>query len=78
MNPAVKSMSALFWIGLAVLILGLASLLVPIPRTDETGIQAGGVSIGIETQGEEKVSPILSGVMILAGAGMMIARKVSI
>lgn len=78
MNPAAKSTSVLFWMGLAVLILGLASLLVPIPRTHETGIQAGGVSIGIESQGEERVSPILSGVMILAGASMMIARKVSI
>ena len=78
MNLAAKSTSVLFWMGLAVLILGLASLLVPIPRTQETGIQAGGVSIGIETQGEERVSPILSGVMILAGAGMLIARKVSI
>ena len=78
MNLAAKSTSVLFWMGLAVLILGLASLLVPIPRTQETGIQAGGVSIGIESQGEERVSPILSGVMILAGAGMLIARKVSI
>ena len=78
MNPAAKSMSALFWIGLAVLILGVASLVVPIPRTHETEIQAGGVSIGIGTQGEEKVSPILSGVLILSGAGMMIARKVKV
>jgi hypothetical protein len=78
MNPVARSMSALFWIGLAVLIVGLASLVVPIPRTHEADIQAGGISIGIETQGEEKVSPILSGVMIVGGAGMMIARKVSI
>ena len=78
MNPAAKSMNALFWIGLAVLVLGLASLVVPIPRTHEAGIQAGGVSIGIETQGEEKVSPILSGVMVLGGAGMMFAQKVKV
>jgi hypothetical protein len=78
MNPAAKSMNALFWIGLAVLVLGLASLVVPIPRTHEAGIQAGGVSIGIETQDEERVSPIVRGVMILGGAGMMFAQKVKV
>jgi hypothetical protein len=75
-NPAARS--ALFWIGLAVLIVGLASLVVPIPRTHEAGIQAGGVSIGIETQDHEKVSPILSGVMIVGGAGIMFARKMKV
>ncbi len=69
-------MKALFWIGLVVLILGFASLLVPIPRNEREGFRAGGVSIGIETRHEEKVSPIVSAVMILGGAGMMIATKV--
>ena len=68
-------MKLLFWIGLAVLILGFASLLVPIPRNERHGMQAGGMSIGIETSTEEKVSPIVSAVMILGGAGMMIAGK---
>lgn len=69
-------MKVLFWIGLAVLILGVVSLLVPIPRSEREGFKAGGLSIGIETQHSEKVSPIVGGVMILAGAGMMIAGKV--
>ena len=68
-------MKLLFWIGLVVLILGLASLLVPIPRNERQGIQAGDVSIGVTTQTEEKVSPIVSAVMILGGAGLMIAGK---
>ena len=68
-------MKPLLWIGLVVLFLGLASLLVPIPRSERHGLQAGDVSIGITTQSEEKVSPILSAVMILGGAGLMIAGK---
>ena len=68
-------MKPLFWIGLVVLILGFASLLVPIPRNERHGLQAGDVSIGVTTQTEEKVSPILSAVMILGGAGLMIAGK---
>lgn len=68
-------MKPLLWIGLVVLILGFASLLVPIPRNERHGIEAGDVSIGVTTRTEEKVSPILSAVMILGGAGMMIAGK---
>ena len=68
-------MKPLLWIGLVVLILGFASLVVPIPRSERQGIEAGGVSIGVTTQTEEKVSPILSAVMILGGAGLMIAGK---
>ncbi len=68
-------MKALFWIGTVVLILGLVSLVVPIPRNEREGFKAGGLSVGIETQHEEKVSPIVSAVMILGGAGLMIAGK---
>ena len=68
-------MKVLFWIGLTVLVLGLVSFAVPIPRTEREGIKAGGISIGVETQHSERVSPIVSGVMLLAGAGMMIAGK---
>ena len=68
-------MKPLFWIGLLVLILGFASLVVPIPSNERQGLEAGGMSIGVEVRTEEKVSPILSAVMILGGAGLMIAGK---
>jgi hypothetical protein len=68
-------MKALFWCGLVVLILGIASLVVPLPRSEHSGLQVGGVSIGVETQHSEKVSPIISAVMILGGAGLLIAAK---
>ena len=68
-------MKALSVVGLLVLILGVASLFVPIPQKDRTGIEVGGVSLGIETSHKEKVSPIVSGVMILAGAALMIAGQ---
>ena len=64
-------MKPLFWIGLVVLILGLASLVIPIPSNERQGLEAGGVSIGVEVRTEEKVSPILSAVMILGGLGAM-------
>ena len=64
-----------FWIGLVLLMLGVVSLLVPIPRNQRDGVSVGGVSIGIETRHDERVSPIVSAVMILGGAGLMIAGK---
>jgi hypothetical protein len=68
-------MKVLFWIGLVLLILGVISLVVPIPRNQRNGVNVGGVSIGIETRHDEKVPPVVSAVMILGGAGLMIAGK---
>ena len=69
-------MKTIFWIGLAVLSMGVASLLIPIPHSEHQGFRAGGLSVGIETHHEEMVSPIVSAGMILGGAGLMIAQKV--
>jgi len=66
---------ALFWIGLAVLILGIVSLVVPVPRSEREGFTAGGISVGVETRHQEKVSPFVSAVMILGGIGTMVAGK---
>jgi hypothetical protein len=68
-------MKALFFIGLIVLILGIASLVVPIPRSEREGLKVGGVSLGVETRHQEKVHPALSAVMILGGLGAMAAGK---
>jgi len=68
-------MKALFWIGLVVLILGVVSLVVPIPRHERGGFRAGGVSVGFETQHDEKASPFVSAAMILGGIGAMVAGK---
>ena len=69
-------MRALFWIGMVVLGLGIVSLVVPIPRSEREGFKAGGVSVGIETRHDEKVSPFVSAAMILGGVGALVAGKV--
>ena len=68
-------MKALFWIGLVVLILGIVSLVVPMPRNEREGFKVGGVSVGVETQHSERVSPFVSAVMILGGVGAMVAGR---
>jgi hypothetical protein len=68
-------MRFLFWVGVVFVVLGIISLVVPIPHTEHSGVKVGGASIGIETRHDEKVSPIVSAVLIAAGAGMMIAGR---
>jgi hypothetical protein len=68
-------MKVLFWTGFVALGLGLASLVIPIPRTEKEGVKAGGISLEVQTKHSETVSPIVSAVMILGGAGMMISGK---
>jgi hypothetical protein len=68
-------MKALFWIGLVVLVLGIFSLVIPIPHTEHEGFSAGNVHVGVDTKHNEKVSPIVSAVLILGGVGMTIAGR---
>jgi len=67
------SMRALFWLGLVVLVLGIVSPFVSIPRSETEGLKAGDVQIGVQVRHNEYVSPVISAVLILGGAGMMIA-----
>ena len=66
-------MKALFWFGLVVLVLGIASLFVTIPRNEREGLKAGNVDIGVQVRHSERVSPIVTAVLIIGGASMMIA-----
>lgn len=68
-------MKALFGIGLVVLILGIVSFFVPIPRQENHGIKVGDAKIGVQTQHSEHLSPVLSVVVVIVGAGLMIAGK---
>jgi hypothetical protein len=66
-------MRVLLWVGLVVLILGIASLFVAIPRTEREGLKAGDIDIGIQTHHNERVSPLISAVLIAGGIVLMIA-----
>jgi len=65
----------LFWVGMAVLILGIVSLVVPMPRNEQEGFKTGGRSVGAETQREKKASPFVSAIVILGGVSTMFAGK---
>ena len=66
-------MKILLFAGLLLVALGIASLIVPIPRTETQGIKAGDVTIGMQTTHSEHVSPIISVVLIAGGIALTVA-----
>jgi hypothetical protein len=57
----------LLFAGLLLIVLGVASLVVPIPRSQTEGIKIGDTNIGVQTSHSERVSPVLSAVLIAGG-----------
>jgi hypothetical protein len=66
-------MKLLVGVGLLVLILGIASFFIPIPRTEREGLKAGNVDIGVDVRHNEHVSPVVSTVFVVGGVALMIA-----
>lgn len=69
-------MRVLFVIGIVLLVVGVASLFIAIPQRQRHGVDAGGLSIGVETVSREKVHPAVSSVLIGGGVALMIVGKV--
>lgn len=64
-------------IGVILLILGVASFFVPVPRRESHGFRAGEVEIGVSTTTRETLPPAVSAALIVAGAVLLAvgARK---
>ena len=59
--------------GLLLVVLGIASMVVPIPSSEKQGIKIGDTNIGVQTSHSERVSPIISAVLIAGGIALTIA-----
>ena len=68
-------MRGLILIGAVLLLLGVASLFVPISRRERHGFDAGGISLGVETTRRETVHPAISAVLIGGGVALMFAGR---
>jgi hypothetical protein len=66
-------MKILLFAGLLLVALGIASLIVPIPHTETEGIKIGDAKLGVQTSHSERVSPIISIVLIAGGIALGIA-----
>ena len=65
-------MKILLFAGLLLVVLGIASLVVPIPRSETQDIKVGTTNIGVQTSHSERVSPIISAVLIAGGIALAI------
>lgn len=66
-------MKILLYAGLLLVALGIASLIVPIPHSETQGIKIGNTNLGVQTTHSERVSPIISAVLIAGGIALSIA-----
>jgi hypothetical protein len=66
-------MKMLLYAGLLLVVLGIASLIVPIPHTETEGLKVGKTNLGIQTSHSERVSPIISVVLIVGGIALSLA-----
>ena len=62
-------------VGLVLIIIGLVLLFVPIPHRVRHGVQAGPISLGVETTERERVHPAISGVLIAGGVVLMVVGR---
>jgi hypothetical protein len=69
-EPFVKS---LLFAGLLLVVLSIASPVVPIAHSETQGIKVGNTNIGVQTSHSERVSPIISAVLIAGGIALAIA-----
>lgn len=68
-------MRALLAIGLVVLVIGIVSFIVPFPHATHHEFRAGDAHIGVTTRHDEKVPPAVSVLLVIVGAGVMIAGR---
>jgi drug/metabolite transporter (DMT)-like permease len=66
-------MRPLAWIGIVLLALGILAFVVPVPSSHSHSVKVGDASIGVTTHSDEKLSPIVGGVLCAAGVVLVVA-----
>jgi hypothetical protein len=60
-------------VGVVVLVLGVLSFFVPFPHSEHHGVSVGDAHVGVTTHDDQKVPPAASIVLVVVGAGLLIA-----
>ena len=68
-------MKTLMVVGIVVLVLGIVSFFIPVPHSEHHGVSVGDAHIGVTTEHDEKVPAALSVVLVVAGAGLILAGR---
>jgi len=70
-------MKALLLVGVLLVVLGILSFFVPVPHSEHRGVNLGDAHVGITTEHDEKLSPAVSIILVVVGAGLMLAGRKS-
>ena len=70
-------MKGLALVGVVVLVLGIFAFVVPFPHYHHHGVHVGDSHIGITTEHDERLPPAAGVVLVIVGAGLIIAGKSS-
>jgi hypothetical protein len=70
-------LKALMLVGVLLVVLGVVSFFVPFPHSEHHGVRLGDAHVGVTTHDDEKVPPVASIVLVVVGAGLMIAGRKS-
>ncbi len=54
------------WLGVVLVILGVLSLVVPIPQREDHSVKIGNAQIGVQTESKQKLPPAV-GIVLVAG-----------
>jgi hypothetical protein len=65
-------MRALLIVGVILIVLGVVSLFVGIPRQHRSGVEIGGAKVGVQTQTNERI-PVAASIAIIAGGVVLTA-----
>jgi hypothetical protein len=76
-GPWEDTLKGLAIAGVVLLVLGILSFVVPVPNYHHHGVRVGDTHVGVTTRHDEKVAPVLSIVLVVAGAGLLIAGSKS-
>lgn len=60
-------MKALLTIGAIILVLGICSFFIGIPKTENNGVKIGGAEIGVQTRHTDRIPPAGSIALIVGG-----------
>jgi hypothetical protein len=66
-------MKGLTLVGALLLVLGLLSLVIPIPHKEDHGVKIGDAKIGIETEHSDRLPPVVGGLLIVGGVIVLVA-----
>jgi hypothetical protein len=65
-------------VGVLLLVLGMFSFVVPVPRKENHGVKIGDTKIGVQTENSEKLPPAVGAVLLAGGVLALVlgSRKI--